>query len=279
MSVAGGFAGKRVLITGGSSGIGLATAELLARKGAHLALLARGEERLEAAREAVGAARRDSGQEVRTIKADISDWEQVSSALRTLTEGGFVPDVLVNCAGVIEPGAFVDLPVESLREMMDIDYMGTVHVCKAMLPAMIERGSGHVVNVASVAGFIGIYGYGSYTPPKFAVMGLSEVLRCELKPQGLGVSVVCPPDTATPFLEYEVSKRPAETHAIAGNIKPVPPSAVAKALVSGVERGKYMIVVGAQSRLYYRLKGLVPSVFFAVFDSQVRKERRRAGGA
>ena len=138
---------------------------------------------------------------------------------------------------------------------------------------MIERGSGHIVNVSSVAGFLGVYGYTSYAAAKYAVMGFTEALRFEMKPHGVAVSVVCPPDTNTPALERERQLRPPETDAIAGTIKPIQSERVAEAILTGVDRGKYYIIPGFESRIFFRLKGLLPEVFFRIVDKDVRKVR------
>jgi len=127
--------------------------------------------------------------------------------------------------------------------------------------------------VSSVAGYLGIYGYSGYSAAKFAVMGFTEALRFELKPEGIGVHVVCPPDTDTPALAFERTLRPPETDAIAGGIKPIPAEKVAEAIVRGVDRGTYYIIPDALSSLYFRLKGLLPELFFAIVDGDVRKAR------
>ncbi len=90
------------------------------------------------------------------------------------------------------------------------------------------------MNVSSVAGYLGIYGYSGYSAAKFAVMGFTEALRFELKPEGISVHIVCPPDTDTPALAFERTLRPPETDAIAGNIKPISAEKVAEAIVKGV---------------------------------------------
>lgn len=266
------FEGKCAIVTGGSSGIGLATAELLARKGADIGLVARDSGRLQDAREAI--LKVNPAVRVETASADLSDWEQARSAIDDLEARGMPADILINSAGVILPGRFEEMPLDFFRRNMDNGYFSVVHPTRAAVPYMIARGAGRIVNVSSVAGYIGVYGYTGYSAAKFAVMGFSESLRCEMKPHGVSVSVVCPPDTETPALAYEKTLRPPETDVIAGNVKAVPPGVVAEAIVRGIERNRYLVIPGMENRAYYRLKGLAPGLFFAVFDSQVAKVRR-----
>jgi len=148
------------------------------------------------------------------------------------------------------------------------------HERGAVAAAMAKRGSGHIINVSSVAGYLGIYGYTGYSSAKYAVMGFTEALRFEMKPAGVRVSVVCPPDTETPALEFEHTLRPPETDVIAGNIKPVPAEKVADAIVRAVDRNKYLVIPDALSAFYFRLKGLLPEVFYAIVDGDVKKARR-----
>ena len=98
-----------------------------------------------------------------------------------------------------------------------------------------------------------------------------KLVKQELEPKGVSVSVVCPPDTETPGLDLEISMRPPETHAVAGSIKPVSAEVVAEAMVRGIDKKKNTIVIGALSKLYYRLKGIWPELFHVIVSSDVRK--------
>ncbi len=268
--------GKHAVITGGSSGIGLATAEALASRGADVTIVARDVARLEAAREAVAARARSSAQRVAVVSGDVASLEGAAKIVAQATEGGRAIDLLVSCAGVIIPGYFESMTPESYETCMD-SWRGCVYMARAAAPGMMERRSGHVVNVSSVAGFMGIFGYTAYSSAKYATMGYTEALRSELHPYGVGVSVVCPPDTDTPGLTFEKSLRPAETDKVAGNIAAVPPSVVAEAIVRGVERGRYLIVPGALSKFYRVLKANALWLFFAITDGDVAAARKARG--
>ena len=188
-----------------------------------------------------------------------------------LATEGFVPDVLVNSAGVIYPGEFVTMPFEHFEVNIDCGFWSVVNPCRAVAPGMVDRGSGHILNVSSGAGFLGLYGYTGYSASKFAVMGFTEALRFEMKPAGVRVSVVCPPDTKTPALDFEHTLRPHATHVISAKVKPIPAEKVAAAIVKAFDRGYYLVIPDPLLAFYFRLKGLLPEVFYAIVDSDVRK--------
>lgn len=268
------FEGTHVVVTGGSSGIGLATAVELARRGAHLALVARDPDKLERAMAQVKGECKNPSQRVLIKSADLSRLESARQAIDWLVEQDFAPEILINSAGVIVPGEFEKMSPEEFMRNMEHGFLSVVWPCKAAVPYMLAAGRGHIVNVSSVAGFLGIYGYTGYAAAKYATMGFTEALRFEMKPNGVKVHVVCPPDTDTPALAYEKTLRPPETDVIAGNIKAIPPERVALAIVRGIERNKYYIIPDALSRFYFRLKGLLPEVFFMIVDGDISKARK-----
>ncbi len=257
------FRGAHAIVTGGSSGIGLETARLLAQRGASVSLIARGAERLEKAAASIEG-------DVRTRAVDVSDQAAVTSAI---TELGPC-DVLVSCAGLARPGRFLELPDDVFRQMMEVDYFGTLHALRAVVPGMVERGRGSVVAVSSAAGLIGIYGYSAYGPAKFAVRGLMESLRAELEPHGLHVGVVYPPDVDTPQLVEENQWKPAETRAISGTIKPLPPEHVARAIIAGIDRRRFLICPDTSTKALARLGSVLAPILNRDFD---RKAARATG--
>ena len=270
------WTGKHVLVTGGSSGIGLATAEALAARGADVTIVARGLERCETARAAIEGKRRSEKQMVNVVAGDVSSLAGSEAIVNEATAGSRPVDLLVSCAGVIIPGYFEKMTAETFETCMD-SWRGCVYMAHAVAPSMMARKSGRIVNISSVAGFMGIFGYTAYSSAKYAVMGFSEALRSEMHPYGVGVSVVCPPDTDTPGLAYEKSLRPAETDKVAGNIAAVPAYVVAEAIVRGVESGKYLIVPGAISKFYRVLKANALWLFFAITDGDVAAARKARG--
>ena len=265
------FADQHVIITGGSSGIGRATARLLTRRGTHVSIVARRQELLDETLGELQPLRQRPEQRLQVHSADVSDWDQAKEAIAALTGDGHPPDILINAAGYAHPGYCEELPLDVFRKTMDADFFGTLHPIKAVLPVMMERQSGHIVNFSSMAGFLGVFGYTAYSAAKFAVRGFSDVLRSEMKPHGVHVSVVFPPDTDTPQLHYENQFKPLETRRIAGAAKALTADQVAQAVVRGIERRRVYILPGFDSKLAFLLTNGFTNLFQWYFDRVVAK--------
>jgi 3-dehydrosphinganine reductase len=261
------LSGAHVLITGGSSGIGLATARLAA--GARISLIAR---RPDVLADAADSLRR-SGATVAVAAADVADAAEVDVAVATFVDALGPVDALVCSAGQARPGYFHELDPALFRKMMDVNYFGTVNAVRAVVPSMIERRRGSVVGVSSAAGLVGVFGYTAYAPTKFAVRGFFESLRGELKPYGIHVGCSFPPDTDTPQLADENRYKPKETKAISGTIKPLSAGRVAQSIIDGIEKERFAIVPDVQTRGLAKVAGLAPSVVSGVMDRQVRRAR------
>ena len=260
--------GKVVLITGGSSGIGLATAVVFAQQGATVWLLARDPQKLATAWAKVKEAGDGSGG---ILSADVTQPEQVNQAVQHVIQKSCRLDILINNAGITYPGYVHEIPLEIYHQLMDVNYFGCVHMVKAVLPEMMYRRSGYIVIVSSAAGFINGFGYAAYGATKFAVSGFSQALRAEMKPYGIRVSVVFPCDTDTPQLAYENEFKPPETRALAAIAKVMQPEAVAKTILKGVQRRQYRILVGMDTKLVYLVNLLAFSAFQAYLDGIVRR--------
>lgn len=272
------FADKSVLITGGSSGIGLALARQLVVQGAHVCLLARDVQKLENARQQLERLRVNAQQRIAVLAADVSDNASLSPVLSNWIAADGVPDVLINSAGVARPGYFEELTEEIFRWMMDVNYHGTVNTIRCVLPGMIARKSGQIINFSSIAGVIGVFGYTAYGGSKYAVRGFSDALRAEMKPKGIRVSIVFPPDTDTPQLAWEDQFKPFETRSISGTAKPISADKVAAAVLKAAARGKYAIAPGFEAGYMYfagtRLGGLI----YPIMDAMVRSAQKKKPG-
>jgi 3-dehydrosphinganine reductase len=277
------YNGKSVLITGGSSGIGLAAARLLAARGANLWLVARDPAKLATAKSEIEALRKEPSQTVGITTADVADEAQAKRAVEQATAAIGLPDILINSAGVVYPGYFEALDGDVFRRMMDVNYFGTLNVIRAVVPGMIARGSGNILNISSMAGVLAIYGYSAYGASKFAVRGLSDTLRWELKPRGVHLHIAFPPDTDTPQLAFETPLKPYETKVIAGNGTVFSAERVARDMLRGIERDRYVILTGTDSTLFYTLANVLGPWLFPVMDLFVadalrKKAARQAKG-
>ncbi|MGD0354928.1 MAG: SDR family oxidoreductase [Dehalococcoidia bacterium] len=263
------YNGKIVYITGGSSGIGLATAKMLAQKGAHVAIFARRQQVLEDAIKEISACGSNADQKFYYDLLDVSMHEDVDKVLQKAVSEFGVPDVLINCAGRAKPLYFAEIPYAQFDETIKIDLYGVWNTCAFLVPLMKKRG-GYIVNVSSMCGFIGVFGYSDYSAAKFGVLGFSEALRSEVKPLGITVSVLCPPDTDTPGFAEENKTKPPETKAVEGTAGIMKPEEVASALIKGMGKGEFMIIPGTESKFTYVMKRLFPWLVDMVMDGQIR---------
>jgi 3-dehydrosphinganine reductase len=269
------FNDKTIYVVGGSSGIGLAAAKLFAEGGAHVCIFARNEERLKDAKGRVAGRAVSAGQRFASFSVDIADHKQVDRVMnRALKEFG-TPDVLVNCAGQATPRRFEEVSYEQFDETMKINLYGTRNAIAALLPAMKTNGGGAIVNVSSIAGYVGVFGYTDYNASKFAVLGFSEALRAEMIAYGIDVFVLCPPDTDTPGLVVENLTKPAETKALTAKASLMTPEAVARAMIEGMEKGKFIIVPGFDGKFTVLAQRLIPGIVRWVVDRTVKDVQKK----
>jgi short-subunit dehydrogenase len=186
-----GLAGKVVLITGGSRGFGLALAQEFARHGAKIILTARDAEELARAQEKLLALGLTSA-DVSTIPCDLTDEEQARKMIATATRefGGI--DILVINAGIISVGPVENQPVDAFKSAMESNYYTMLHTTLAVLPQMLARRSGSIVNITSIGGKLAVPHLLPYSASKFAALGFSQGLHAELRSKGIRVTSVCP---------------------------------------------------------------------------------------
>jgi short-subunit dehydrogenase len=239
--------GKTVVVTGASSGIGRSTALEMARRGASLIVAAR---RLEALERVAEECRR-LGVDCKAVVADVT----VEEDCRRLIAAAPAVDVLVNNAGFAIFDSIAGAKPEDLRSMMETNYFGAVSCTQAVLPQMLARRSGAVVNVASIAGIMGYSRMGGYCATKFAMIGFTEALRDEVLRQGVQVALVCPGTTETEFfVKAERGKMPGASRLILA----VSPDKVARAVCNAAEDGRYRRIVPLGASLFMRLKEIYP---------------------
>ncbi|MGN6609859.1 MAG: SDR family oxidoreductase [Jatrophihabitans sp.] len=258
------IAGRRVLITGAASGIGRATAEAAARAGAEVHLTdldAAGLDR------AAAAIRAEQGRVGVVRAADVTDLEQVRALADEVHAQGGSVDVVMNIAGIATWGTVDRLEHADWRRTIDINLMGPVHVIETFLPPMIAAGrGGHLVNVSSAAGLIGLPWHAPYSASKFGLRGLSEVLRFDLREHRIGVSLVCPGGVDTPLTStvrvagvdtggaaFQRLQRHFRRHAVT-------PEQAAAAILRGVRRNTYLVYTSRDIQALFLTQRVLPPV-------------------
>ena len=249
--------GKVVAITGGARGIGKATAKALAGRGAQVAIGDLDKPLAEEAAAELGTAA--VGLELDVTRRDsFADFlDQVSERLGPL-------DVLVNNAGIMPIGAFVDEDDATAQRMIDINVHGVIYGMKLAIPGMRTRGRGHIVNLASQAGKAGLPGGATYCATKHAVVGLSEAVRAELRDSGIEVSVVMPA-----VVDTELGKGLPDTR----GLKKLAPEEVADAIVKALEFPKFDVWVPASSAVIDKLMHPLPRRAREAFGRFMKADR------
>ena len=253
---------KVTILTGASRGLGVYMAERLARRGSHLALAARGEEDLKATASKV----KRFGTNVITVPTDVTKRADLKNLVkRTASEVG-PPDVLVNNAGVEKLARFHEMDPGDIEWVIKTNVVSVEVLTRLVLPHMVERRTGHIVNIGSLAGKSAVPYNTVYSSSKHALIGFSWSLREELRPLGIGVSVVCPTfvSEAGMFASWSRGERPPTTPGM------VSPEDVADATVKAIEKNKAEIVLA-------RNLGLLTDVAHAISPDLAMAVGRRSG--
>ncbi|MBM2837358.1 MAG: putative oxidoreductase [candidate division NC10 bacterium] len=232
--------GAVVLITGASAGIGRAAALAFAKEGARLLLAARRRDRLEE----VAATARALGGEALVAETDVADRRQVHAAVDKAVSAFGRLDILINNAGIGYVGMLEDTPIEAIETLWAVNMMGTIYATQAAIPLMRK-----------VAGKRGGPGNSIYCATKFAMVGMSEALRVELRGSGIEVSVICPVSTATEFFEVSAA-RSKRDHMPIGPIQTA--EKVAKAIVRCARKPRPEVIVFPPARILVLINALSP---------------------
>lgn len=270
------FKGKWAIITGGSKGIGKATAKIFVQLGGNVCIVARTLETLKDAAEEIKSLKVEESQLVEVMSCDMSNTEQVNRLFNEHIKEFSVPDYLFNIVGISYPNYTDKLTIDDYKLHMDTNFYGQLNAILTILPYYIEQKEGYFVNMSSLAGYIGLMGYAAYTPTKFAIVGLSEVLRNEYKQYNIKVSIIYPPDTDTFGLHEEAKTRPEELNIIAERAGLMQPDKVAEIIIKGIMKEKFHVHAGS-SKVYWRVMRLFPKLVRSFTDSDVKKARKKMG--
>jgi len=243
---------RRALITGGAQGIGLALARRLVAEGVEVLLSDIDEQALARAAAALSAA----GGRVRTYRADVADVADVTRLRERIHADAGPIELLVNNAGIVHGGAFLEVPLERHLQTYRVNTLGLVIVTHTFLPDLIAAGESHLVNVSSASGFIGLPYGSTYASSKWSVTGFSESIRLELRMMGhrhVGVTTLCPSYVATGLFE---GARPPKTTRF------VTPERLAKLTVSAIRRNRQFVLTPWLVKMTPLLKGVLPRPLF-----------------
>lgn len=254
--------GREVFITGAASGIGRALAVQAAAQGARVHLT----DVQAPALDEVAAQITARGQQVGLVRAlDISDHDAVASMARDLTDQYGAMQVLANVAGIASWGTVQAMTHEEWKRLIDINLLGPISVLEELVPPMIEAGrGGQVVNVSSAAGIIGMPWHAGYSASKFGLRGVSEVLRFDLAPHRIGVSLVCPGAVSTPLTQtvniagvdksspaFQKAQKRFRSHGVS-------PEQAAEAIIEGIRRNKYWVYTSGDIRAIHAVQRFFP---------------------
>ncbi len=241
------------------------------QEGANVYIIARDKQKLHQAQTELDGLKINSQQNILALPADVAEEEVNTQAIENAIAKLGNPSLLINSAGMAIPGYFMEIPIEMFNRTMEVNYFGTLYAIRAVLPAMERAERGNSVLISSGAGVIGLYGYSAYSPTKFALRGLAESLRGELKSKGIKISIVYPPDTDTPQLVAENKTKPPETKAITATAETWSPEAVAQEIIRGILTNKFAITPGLEMTLLDRLHSLLRPLLNWYFDGIVQK--------
>lgn len=263
---------EHIFITGGASGLGKELARSYLAQGASVSLFDIQDGA--AATQELCASTGCNPEAIRFYELDVTN-EQMVEQVFASAAAAHSPDTVVNCAGVTQAVAFVDDPAEAFNRIVTINLFGSRHVAAAAVKYLPD--GGHLVLYGSMAAIVACYGYTAYSASKFGVRGLAEVLRVELKPRDIAVSLVCPPEVETPMVEKERINRPEITSAmkmVAGHLSV---EDATRRIFAALPSRRFLIVVGAKARLLTLVTRLVPDFINHWVTDMIMRRLSRKG--
>ena len=274
------FDGATGIVTGGASGIGRALAEELAKCGCEVILV---DLQIELA-EKVASEIRSSGGKATAVEIDVTDFPAMERLVQETVGRTGRLDYIFNNAGIVIGGTADLYRIEDWNRIIDVNLRGVINGIQSAYKVMVTQGFGHIVNTASMAGFMPGPGNVSYTTTKHAVIGLSKSLRCEAESMGVRVSVVCPGVVRTPILigggrygKMLVDIPPEKMNRLWEKLNPMPPNLFAQKVLKSVARNKAIIIVPTWWRVFWWIYRLSPSLGMWLSKRNFQKMQKELG--
>ncbi len=268
------FKGRVAIIPGGSKGMGKATAKGFVQLGGNVCIIARGLEALKETKEECKKLKSDDSQFVEIISCDTTDMDKLKPLLTDFIDKHGVPDYLFNFVGYAYAQYIEKLTLDDFKNNMNVNYYGQLVPTLIVLPYFMEAKNGYITLTSSVMGFMAVMGYTTYCPSKYAIFGLAEVLRHELLPYKIKVSVLFPVDTDTPGLAEENKLKPEECKIISESSTIMTTEEVAEEFIDGVLNERFEILPG-EAAIQIKDMRENPDDIRGVLDSLYKRARRK----
>ena len=268
------FKGKFAIIPGGSKGMGKATAKLFVQLGGSICIIARGMDELTETQEECYKLRSEESQFVEIISCDTTDMDKLKPLITDTINKYRVPDYLFNFVGYAYAQYIEKLTLEDFKRNMDINYYGQLVPTLIVLPYLLEGKQGYITFTSSIMGFMAIMGYTTYCPTKYALFGLAEILRHELLPYNIKVSVLFPVDTDTPGFAEENKIKPEECKIISDSGTVMTAEEVAEVFIDGIFNERFAILPG-EAAIQIKDMRENPNDMRGVLDRLYKRARRK----
>jgi len=270
------FKDKIAIITGGSQGLGKASAKYFVELGGSVCIIARRTEILKEAANEINELKLGDSQFIEIIACDTTIMDKLKPLLTEFIEKYGIPDYLLNCVGYAYANYIEKCSLGDFKMNMEVNYYGQLVPILILLPYFMKEKKGHIVNVSSILGYMGLMGFTTYVPSKYAVVGLSETLRNELKPYRINVSILYPPSMDTPGFEIENKTKPEECRIMEARGGLETPENVAEVFIHGILRNKFNILPG-EAKFIWKLNRHFPKIIRYWSDKSYKKARKRLG--
>ena len=249
---------KVIIITGAGGGIGKETVKKLNNQSAKVVLADINLQAVEKVSEELKLSENNS----LVIKHDVSNPDSWNETLSKVLEKFGRIDILINNAGIVEPGFAEEISIDKIKQQIHVNFLGTVLGCRTVIPQMKARRYGQIINIASLGGIVPMPGEAVYSGTKYAIRGFSLSLRAELQGTGIVVSVICPDSVETPQLEYEATFEEAVLSFVN---QPLKPQKIAATVLKVIKKPKPEILVPGISGFFLQVVMSVPTLFFKVY--------------